>query len=125
MKISNEAVDNAIIRESLAAVVLEVEGGIPISRALAKVEIMPELSTQMIEVGEESGNLDEMLEKVAEFYEDEINFLIDQITALVEPAFIVAIGTIVGIIVLAMYLPIFRMARVVSGGSTGSTPPAM
>ncbi len=125
MKISNEAVENMIIQESLAAVVGEVEGGIPISRALAKVEIMPELSTQMIEVGEESGNLDEMLEKVAEFYEDEINFLIDQITALVEPAFIVVIGTIVGIIVLAMYLPIFRMARVVSGGSTGATPPAM
>ncbi len=124
MKISNEAVENMIIQESLTDVVKEVEGGIPISRALAKVEIMPELSTQMIEVGEESGNLDEMLEKVAEFYEDEINFLIDQITALVEPAFIVVIGTIVGIIVLAMYLPIFRMARVVSGGGAtdGATP---
>lgn len=123
MKISNEAVDNVIIREALEGVVTEVEGGIPIARALAKIEIMPELSTQMIEVGEESGNLDEMLEKVAEFYEDEINFLIDQITALVEPAFIVVIGAIVGVIVLAMYLPIFRMARVVSGGSTSSAPP--
>jgi type IV pilus assembly protein PilC len=82
---------------------------------------MPELSTQMIEVGEESGNLDEMLEKVAEFYEEEINFLIDQITALVEPVFIVVIGTIVGFIVLAMYLPIFRMAKVVTGGA-GASP---
>jgi len=127
MKISNEAVENYIIRDSLEDVVKEVEGGIPIARALAKIEIMPELSTQMIEVGEESGNLDEMLEKVAEFYEDEINFLIDQITALVEPAFIVVIGVIVGIIVLAMYLPIFRMARVVTGGSTagGALPGAM
>ena len=128
MKISNEAVDNVIIRDSLDSVVKEVEGGIPIARALAKIEVMPELSTQMIEVGEESGNLDEMLEKVAEFYEDEINFLIDQITALVEPAFIVVIGTIVGIIVLAMYMPIFRMARVVSGGSAtggpGGAPPS-
>lgn len=118
MKISNEAVENVVLRSALEDVVKEVEGGIPIARALAKVEIMPELSTQMIEVGEESGNLDEMLEKVAEFYEDEINFLIDQITALVEPIFIVVIGVIVGVIVLAMYLPIFRMARVVSGGST-------
>jgi len=125
MKISNEAVENLIIQESLTEVVKEVEGGIPISRSLAKIDIMPELSTQMIEVGEESGNLDEMLEKVAEFYEDEINFLIDQITALVEPAFIVVIGVIVGIIVLAMYLPIFRMARVVSGGGTpGAAAPA-
>lgn len=127
MKISNEAVENLIIRDSLQDVVKEVEGGIPIARALAKINIMPELSTQMIEVGEESGNLDEMLEKVAEFYEDEINFLIDQITALVEPAFIVVIGAIVGVIVLAMYLPIFRMARVVTGGSTagGAMPGAM
>lgn len=123
MKISNEAVENVVLQTALEGVVHEVEGGIPIARALAKTEIMPELSTQMIEVGEESGNLDEMLEKVAEFYEDEINFLIDQITALVEPVFIVIIGTIVGIIVLAMYLPIFRMARVVSGGSTTGAAP--
>lgn len=117
MKISNESVENVIIREALEGVVHEVEGGLPIARALAKIELMPELSTQMIEVGEESGNLDEMLEKVAEFYEDEINFLIDQITALIEPVFIVVIGTIVGFIVLAMYLPIFRMAKVVTGGA--------
>lgn len=119
MKISNEAVENVVLQEYLTSVVHEVEGGTPISKALAKMEIMPELSTQMIEVGEESGNLDEMLEKVAEFYEDEINFLIDQITALVEPVFIVVIGTIVGFIVLAMYLPIFRMAKVVTGGGAG------
>jgi type IV pilus assembly protein PilC len=116
MKISNESVENVIIQDALENVVHEVEGGVPIARALARIEIMPELSTQMIEVGEESGNLDEMLEKVADFYEEEINFLIDQITALVEPAFIVVIGTIVGFIVLAMYLPIFRMAKVVTGG---------
>jgi type IV pilus assembly protein PilC len=119
MKISNEAVENVVLQEYLTSVVHEVEGGTPIAKALAKMEIMPELSTQMIEVGEESGNLDEMLEKVAEFYEDEINFLIDQITALVEPVFIVVIGTIVGFIVLAMYLPIFRMAKVVTGGGAG------
>jgi type IV pilus assembly protein PilC len=123
MKISNEAVENVIIQEALEGVVHEVEGGIPIAKALARIDIMPELSTQMIEVGEESGNLDEMLEKVAEFYEDEINFLIDQITALVEPVFIVIIGTIVGFIVLAMYLPIFRMAKVVTGGGGGAGGP--
>ena len=122
MKISNDAVENVVLQAALNDVVKEVEGGIPIARALAKVEIMPELSTQMIEVGEESGNLDEMLEKVAEFYEDEINFLIDQITAMVEPVFILVIGAIVGVIVLAMYLPIFKMARVVSGGSTAASP---
>jgi len=122
MKISNEAIDNVILAEQLGYVVNEVEGGIPIAKALAKINVMPELSTQMIEVGEESGNLDEMLEKVAEFYEDEINFIIDQLTALIEPVFIIVLGSIVGVIVLAMYLPIFRMAKVVSGGS--GAPPA-
>ena len=116
MNISNEAVENVVIQKSLEDVVHEVEGGIPIAKALSKAQIMPELSVQMIEVGEESGNLDEMLTRVAEFYEDEINFLIDQITAMVEPAFIVVIGAITGVIVLAMYLPIFRMAKVVTGG---------
>jgi type IV pilus assembly protein PilC len=125
MRISIESVGNLVISDALTSVVSEVEGGIPIARALTRVEIMPELSTQMIEVGEESGNLDEMLEKVADFYEDEINFLIDQITALIEPVFIVVLGSIVGVIVVAMYLPIFRMAKVVSGGSTGGAPGAL
>jgi len=122
MKISIETVDNAVLVEALTQVVRDIEGGLPIAKALVKVEIMPELATQMIEVGEESGNLDEMLEKVAEFYEDEINFLVDQMAAMIEPAFIVVLGTIVGGIVLAMYLPIFRMAKVVSGA--GGISPA-
>ncbi|HEY9070896.1 MAG TPA: type II secretion system F family protein [Candidatus Ozemobacteraceae bacterium] len=119
MKISIESIENVIIADALKTVVNEVEGGQPIAKALVRVNIMPELSTQMIEVGEESGNLDDMLEKVADFYEDEINFLVDQLTAMVEPIFIVVLGTLVGIIVVAMYLPIFRMAKVVSGGAGG------
>jgi len=117
MKISVEAVDNLVISEALSTVVRDVEGGMPIAKALSAINVMPEMSTQMIEVGEESGNLDEMLEKVADFYEDEINFLVDQLTALVEPAFIVVLGTIVGFIVVAMYLPIFKMAKVVTGNA--------
>ncbi len=124
MKISIEIVENIILADALNQVVRDVEGGQPIAKALVKVDIMPELTTQMIEVGEETGNLDDMLEKVAEFYEDEINFMIDQMTALVEPMFILVLGTIVGVIVVAMYLPIFKMAKVVSGGAggTGMTP---
>ncbi|HOT29994.1 MAG TPA: type II secretion system F family protein [Candidatus Ozemobacteraceae bacterium] len=125
MKISIETVENIILADALNQVVRDVEGGQPIAKALVKVDIMPELTTQMIEVGEETGNLDDMLEKVAEFYEDEINFMIDQMTALVEPAFILVLGTIVGVIVVAMYLPIFKMAKVVSGGGGGGGGPTM
>lgn len=119
MKISIEIVENIILADALNQVVRDVEGGQPIAKALVKVDIMPELTTQMIEVGEETGNLDDMLERVAEFYEDEINFMIDQMTALVEPMFILVLGSIVGVIVVAMYLPIFKMAKVVSGGGGG------
>lgn len=118
MTISSDAVENQVLKRDLISIIQEIEGGLPIAKALAKVNMMPELSLQMIEVGEESGNLDEMLHRVADFYEDEINYLIDQMTALVEPAFIVVIGSVVGFIVLAMYLPIFRMAKVVSGGES-------
>ena len=153
MKISIEVVENVVLQEALVKVIREVEGGQPIARALeraevsldssiefrifqviffplflfgpSKINVMPELTTQMIEVGEESGNLDEMLERVAEFYEDEINFLIDQLASLIEPAFIIVLGSIVGTIVLAMYLPIFRMARVVSGGASNTSASGM
>jgi type IV pilus assembly protein PilC len=121
IRISVEVIDNVVLAEGMLHVLKEIEGGIPISRALAKTNLMPELSRQMIEVGEESGNLDEMLEKVAEFYEDEINFLVDQMAAMIEPAFIIVLGTLVGGIVVAMYLPIFRMARVVSGSAGVTT----
>jgi type IV pilus assembly protein PilC len=123
MKISIESVENTVLADALSKVVREIEGGIPIAKAIARVDLMPDLSTQMIEVGEESGNLDEMLEKVADFYEDEINFIVDQLASMIEPIFIVVLGSVVGGIVLAMYLPIFRMARVVSGGSGSATAP--
>lgn len=122
LRIANEAVENVVIAEGLSQVAREVEGGIPVAAALTRMGVMPELSIQMIEVGEEAGNLDDMLEKVADFYEEEINFLIDQMTALIEPAFIVVLGTIVGTIVMAMYLPIFQMAKVVTGGSASQAP---
>lgn len=116
MRISLEAIDNLVISEAIKGVIKDIEGGVTISKALGQINLMPELTTQMIEVGEESGNLDEMLERVADFYDEEINFLVDQITALVEPAFIIILGVVVGFIVVAMYLPIFRMAKVVTGG---------
>jgi len=86
-----------------------------IARALEKVELMPALVLQMIAVGEETGNLNEMLETINAFYEDEIDASVGLMLSLIEPIFIVVLGGIVGTIVVAMYLPIMKMSQAVSG----------
>ncbi len=72
--------------------------------------------TQMIGVGEQTGALDEMLEKIANFYDDEVDTAVDSLTAIIEPAMIVVMGGIVGGMLIAMYLPMFKLIAVVSGG---------
>jgi type IV pilus assembly protein PilC len=70
---------------------------------------------QMISVGEETGALDDMLTRIADFYDDEVDTAVDSLTSLIEPIMIVIMGTIVGGMVIAMYLPMFKLINVVSG----------
>ncbi len=115
LKMATESISNVAIKAQLASVVPDVEAGQTIAKALEKVELVPVLVLQMIAVGEETGSLNEMLETVAEFYEEEIDASVATLLSLIEPAFILVLGAIVGTIVVAMYLPIFQMARTVSG----------
>jgi len=69
---------------------------------------------QMVSAGEETGKLPEMLSNVADFYENEVNVMADMLASLLEPIFIVGVGTTIGVIVIAMYLPIFQLGRVLS-----------
>ena len=69
--------------------------------------------TQMISVGEETGSLDTMLHKIADFYEDEVNASIKALTSIIEPVMMVGVGGIVGLVVISMYLPIFNMMNIV------------
>ena len=71
---------------------------------------------QMIAVGEQTGALDEMLAKIADFYDDEVDTAVEQLTAVIEPIMIVVMGVMVGGMLVAMYLPMFKMASVMSGG---------
>ena len=71
----------------------------------------------MIAVGEQTGALDEMLGKIADFYDDEVDTAVEQLTAAIEPIMIVVMGVMVGGMLIAMYLPMFKMASVISGGS--------
>ena len=75
--------------------------------------MFPRLLTDMLAVGEESGSLDEMLLKVAEAYEEEVSNAVDALSSLLEPLIIVIVGIMVGTMVIAMYLPIFKMAAVI------------
>ena len=93
----------------------DVAVGYPLNMAMKQVGIFPHMVVQMTAIGEEAGALDTMLYKVAEFYEEEVNNAVDAISSLIEPFIMVVIGGMVGSIVIAMYLPIFKIAMTVMG----------
>ena len=105
----NQVVANAILKAKDA-----VEAGRNISSPLAETKVFPAMVTQMVGVGEATGALDAMLNKVADFYEDEVDNAVAGLTSLMEPIIIAVLGGIIGFIVIAMYMPIFNLANVFS-----------
>ena len=103
----NMVVQNAILKSKDA-----VEQGRNISGPLAETKVFPPMVVQMVGVGEATGALDAMLAKVADFYEDEVDNAVANLTSLMEPVMIAMLGGIIGFIVVAMYLPIFNLANV-------------
>ncbi len=77
------------------------------------MSVFPDMVMQMIAVGEETGSLDQMLQKVADFYEDEVNAAVKSLTSILEPIMMLGVGGIVGMVVISMYLPIFNMMNIV------------
>ena len=98
---------NSIISDAINASRDDITQGIPLSIALASKNVFPDMAIGMLAIGEETGELDSMLSKVADFYEDEVSATVKAITSMLEPAMIVLVGGIVGSILLAMYLPMF------------------
>lgn len=101
----NHVIENALLRAREA-----ISEGKSLTVPLAKEKYIPQMVTQMIGVGEQTGNIDQMLNKVADFYEDEVDVAVGALTSLMEPLLMVVLGGIVGVMVIAMYLPIFNMA---------------
>lgn len=101
---------NIVIETTLKNAYAEVRDGKPLSSALTKSEIMPPLVVSMCSVGEETGELDKMLEHVTRYYRDEVNVFVERLAATLEPLVIIIMGGIVFVLVLAMYLPIFQIA---------------
>jgi type IV pilus assembly protein PilC len=98
-----------VLSEAIEASKNEVQQGGTLSLALQRRKVFPTMAVSMLVVGEESGGVDAMLSKVADFYEDEIAATVKAMTAMLEPAMIVIVGGIVGSILLAMYLPMFSV----------------
>ena len=104
-----ETTSNSVMSDAIKASRQDVSEGVPLSAALGSKNLFPELAIGMLGVGEETGNMDAMLSKVADFYEDEISTTVKLLTSLIEPAMIILVGGIVAAILLAMYLPMFSV----------------
>ena len=111
--ITGKSAGNVVIEKAMRAVQVSVKEGQTISEPLQKVSVFPTMVVQMISVGEETGSLDTMLQKVADFYEDEVNAAVKSLTSILEPIMMLGVGGIVGVVVIAMYLPIFNMMNIV------------
>jgi type IV pilus assembly protein PilC len=105
---------NFVIESSIKSVSEDVEKGDNLSVALSKKKIFPPMLLRMVAAGEATGKIDTMLEKMADFWDEEIEAMLDALTSLIEPMLIVFLGVIVGGIVIAMFLPIFKLNEVVS-----------
>ena len=92
---------------------MKVQEGIPIAEPLTNDPLFPPMVSQMVKIGEETGELEQMLSKVADFYEDEVDSTIQSLTSIIEPLMMIGVGFMVGIIIIAMYLPMFRMMQLI------------
>ena len=107
------ATGNIVYEEGVLGMSDEVATGQRLQRAMEKTELFPNMVMQMIAIGEESGSLDEMSGKVADFYEAEVDAAVDSMSSLLEPLIMAILGVLVGGLVVAMYLPIFKMGSVI------------
>ena len=109
IEITGKTAGNTVVERAMDEVIASVKSGGRISDPLEKSKVFPPMVSHMIGVGEETGALDAMLTKIAEFYEDEVSAAIKALTSIMEPAMIILVGGIVGVIVISMYLPLFNV----------------
>jgi type IV pilus assembly protein PilC len=107
------ATGNVIYEKAVLDMKEEVATGQRLQRAMENTNLFPNMVIQMIAVGEESGSLDEMSGKVADFYEEDVDNAVDAMSSLLEPIIMAILGVLVGGLVIAMYLPIFKMGSVI------------
>lgn len=113
IEITGKTSGNYVIEASMLDVKESVRAGESIAKPLARVPVFPAMVTHMISIGEETGALDSMLNKIADFYEDEVEAAVKSLTSIIEPIMMIFVGGLVGLIVISMYLPMFNMMNLV------------
>ena len=113
LELAGKVTGNLVYQEAFEQIRQDVIQGEPLWRAFEKTKRFPRMLIAMIRIGEETGQLDNMLESLADFYEDEVKTTIDGLISMIEPLMMVVIGSIVGFILIALYLPIFRMGELI------------
>jgi type IV pilus assembly protein PilC len=113
LEITGATAGNWVVEQSLENVKNRVHEGAPISQPLSEDPVFPAMVGHMVKVGEETGELDKMLGKVADFYEDEVDTAIQSLTSIIEPLLMIGVGAMVGLIVISMYMPMFKMLTLI------------
>jgi type IV pilus assembly protein PilC len=115
LQIVSQTVGNVVMEKSIKDAASDIERGESISVALGKHPVFPSMIIRMITAGEQTGKIDEMLERISDFLDEEIETILSGLTSLIEPILIVFLGVVVGGMVICMFLPIFKMSEIVSG----------
>ncbi|HEX2770075.1 MAG TPA: type II secretion system F family protein [Geobacteraceae bacterium] len=113
LKMSVGTLNNKVLERKLLEAIISVEEGTMLSTALERVNIMPPLALRMLGVGETTGALEEMLGEISDYFEEEIDRKLNILTTSIEPAVMIVMGVIIGVIIITMYLPVFRIAGTV------------
>jgi type IV pilus assembly protein PilC len=116
LDITARTAGNKVVEKAIYATRESISQGDTIAEPLRQSGVFPPMVTQMIGVGEQTGALDEMLDKIANFYDSEVDTAVEQLTSIIEPVMIVLMGVLVGGMLISMYLPMFKLINVISGG---------
>jgi type IV pilus assembly protein PilC len=114
LDITARTAGNKVLEEAVLASIGSIKEGQTLATPLAKYPVFPPMVVQMVEIGDVTGELDSMLSKIADFYEEEVDRAVEALTALLEPMMMVFLGVVLGFIIVAMYLPIFKMASLIA-----------
>jgi type IV pilus assembly protein PilC len=113
LEITGQTAGNWVVEDALADVRARVHEGVPIAQPLVENPVFPAMVSQMVKIGEETGELEKMLGKIADFYEDEVDASIQSLTSIVEPIMMLGVGIMVGIVIISMYLPMFKLLTLI------------
>jgi type IV pilus assembly protein PilC len=113
LEITGSTAGNSLIEDATAVVRERVHQGVPIAVPLEDEKIFPPMVSQMVRVGEETGELEKMFAKIADFYEDEVDSSIATLTSVIEPLMMIGVGMVVGVIIISMYMPMFKLLTLI------------